>query len=120
MFMVWLVLHNYELVEDILDAWEQAGARGITIFHSYGLGRIRQMGLRDDLPLFPSMEQLLESGEEFSRTLFTVVDDQVLVDRIVNVTQSVVGDLSLPDTGLLVVLPVAQVYGLEKRRKKEK
>jgi hypothetical protein len=114
MFLVLFVLHNCELVEELLDSWELTGVGGVTILHSYGLGRVRQMGLRDDVPLFPSLEQILDNGEEYSRTLFTVVDDQAKVDRVVKATQAVVGDLSLPDTGLLVVLPISQAYGLDK------
>jgi hypothetical protein len=33
---------------------------------------------------------------------------------VVEATQRVVGDLCEPDRGLLIILPVAQVYGLRK------
>jgi len=38
----------------------------------------------------------------------------VNVDRLVKATESVVGDLTRPETGFLVVLPVMRVYGLNK------
>ena len=116
MYLVLFVLHDCELMDGVLDAWERVGVSGATILHSYGLGRVRQAGLRDDFPLFPSIEQLLESNEEFSRTLFTVLEEQEKVDRVVSATQSIVGDLSEPNTGMLVVLPIAQAYGINKRR----
>ena len=37
-----------------------------------------------------------------------------MLTKIVDATQSVVGNLNDPNTGILVVLPTAQVYGLEK------
>ena len=37
-----------------------------------------------------------------------------MLNKIVDATQSVVGDLNKSNTGILVVLPTAQVYGLEK------
>jgi len=43
----------------------------------------------------------------------TNVDDEVL-KKIVQATQSVVGDLNQPNTGILVVIPTVQVFGLEK------
>ena len=118
MYLVLFVLHDCDLVEDVLDAWEQAGVRGATILHSYGLGRVRKAGIRDDFPLFPSIEQILHNNEEFSRTLFTVLEDQDLVDQVVQVTQSVVGDLSQPDTGMLLVLPISQAYGLSQNNRR--
>ncbi|RPI87531.1 MAG: hypothetical protein EHM41_04555 [Chloroflexi bacterium] len=116
MFLILLVLDNPELVEDLLDAWEEAGVTGATILHSTGLGRLRKGdGLRDDVPLMPSLESLLDHVESFSRTIFTVVNDEAKVDGIVRATQSITGDLSLPNSGFMIVVPVARVYGLQNR-----
>lgn len=115
MFLVLFVLHDPELVEEVLSAWEQAGVGGVTILHSSGLGRVRQGMLRDDLPIFPTLESLEKLSEEFSRTLFSVVADQATIDRLVAATQQIVGDLSKPETGFLVVLPVSQAFGMNKR-----
>lgn len=115
MFLVLFILHDVELIDDILNAWEEVGVGGATVLRSYGLGRIRKIGLREDIPLFPSLEQLLENEEEFSRTLLTIVDNREVVDKVVEATQSITGNLDKPDTGLLAVLPVEQVYGLQKR-----
>jgi nitrogen regulatory protein PII len=116
MYMILFILDDYEKLDDLLDAWEKAGVPGVTILHSYGLGRVRQDGLRDDLPLMPTLENLFEHEEIFSRTLFSVVDDEEIVDLLVEATQQVVGNLDNPDSGLLVVLPTARVYGLNKNR----
>src|SRR3970040_375267 len=115
MFLVLFVLNDAERLGDILNAWEKVGVPGITILHSSGLGRARQQsGIWDDLPLMPSLQSLLEHEELFSRTLFTVVKEEGMVDKLVSVTQDVIGDLNLPGTGLLAVLPVSRVYGLAK------
>ena len=114
MYMILFVLDDFEKLDDLLDAWEGAGVPGVTILHSYGLGRVRQDGLRDDLPLMPSLEDLFEHEEKYSRTLFSVVDSEATVDKVVAATQQVVGDLMKPHAGLLVVLPTARVYGLRR------
>jgi nitrogen regulatory protein PII len=113
-FQIVFVLNDTDQFNNILDAWERAGIRGITFLESSGLGRVRQAGLRDDLPLIPSMDNMFISAEIRHRTLFTVVKDQKHVDAIVNATQSIVGDLELEDTGFLFVVPVSQVYGESK------
>jgi hypothetical protein len=114
MYFVVFVLNDPEKCDRLLSAWEEAGVLGATIMHSTGLGRLRGSGWMDDLPLFPSLEVFTEHEEDFSRTIFTVVDSESGVDRLVAATEGVVGALTQPDTGFLVVLPVARVYGLNK------
>lgn len=116
MYLVIFILHNVDLLDDILNAWEAVGISGATVLRSYGLGRVRKIGLREDLPIFPSLENMLESEEEFSRTLITIVESRPTVDKVVAATTSITGDLNLPDTGILAVLPVEQVYGLQNRK----
>ena len=113
MKLILFVLHDPEKLRELLDAWKTAGVSGATVLFSTGLGRIHQAdALRDDLPLMPSLEDFLPKLERLSRTVFTMVDDEAVVDRVVAATQQVVGDLNAPDRGLLIILPVAQVYGL--------
>jgi hypothetical protein len=117
MFLVLFILHDSDKLGSLLDAWEAAGVSGVTIMHSTGLGRARQgIGWRDDLPLMPSLKSLFQTEEVYSRTLFTVVPNQLLVDRVVAATIDVIGDLERPETGLLVVLPLVAAYGLQKKR----
>ena len=47
-FQIVFVLDNADQCRDILDAWEKAGIRGVTILESSGLGRVRRAGIRDD------------------------------------------------------------------------
>jgi nitrogen regulatory protein PII len=116
MFMVLFVLHDLDRCNEILTAWEQTGVSGVTILVSTGLGRLRQKAvLRDDFPIFPSLDDLFQHEETQNRTLFTIVRDHEMVDRVVKATTSVVGDLDEPHTGILVVLPVAEVYGLHRK-----
>jgi nitrogen regulatory protein P-II 1 len=113
MKLILFVLHDPEKLHDLLDAWTEAGISGATVLYSTGLGRLTQaQGLRDDLPLMPSLEDFLPRAEHLSRTVFSMIDDEAVVEKVVAATQRVVGDLCEPDRGLLIVLPVAQVYGL--------
>jgi hypothetical protein len=110
------VLHDNSCLDEILNAWEVTGASGITILPSTGLACLRQKSpLRDDLPLIPSLEDLVERVENASRTLFIIVKNEDMVDRIVAATQKITGDLILPNTGILVVLPVLHAYGLDRQ-----
>ena len=112
--LVVFVLDNLEQCGDVLDAWEQAGVSGVTILESTGLGRKRS-ALGEDLPLLPSLKDLLGTQELHHRTLFTVIEDETTVARVIAATEKVVGDFTRHHTGLLFVIPVIRVLGLEKR-----
>jgi nitrogen regulatory protein PII len=112
MKMILFVLNDPAKLLDLLNAWREAGASGATVFFSTGMGRLHQSAsLRDDLPLMPSLSDFYEQNEELSRTIFTIIKDD-LVEKIIEVTGQIVGDLSLPGTGILTVLPVDSVHGL--------
>ncbi len=113
-YLVVFVLDNPDLCQNVLDAWENAGAKGITILESTGIGRVRQAGIRDDLPLMPSLSDLFKSAETRNRTLFSVVDDLDAAHALVEAAQNAVGGLERPNSGLLFIAPLSEVYGLKK------
>jgi len=118
MFMVLLILNNPDQCNDVLTAWEDAGARGVTILSSTGLGRVRtRAGLKDDIPLMPSLQEFFTHEESQHRTLFSIIKERAVVDQIIEATYSVVGDLNKPQTGVLVVLPVLEAYGMNAQRR---
>ena len=117
MSMILFVLHDTEKLDELLAAWQEAGAPGVTVLESTGVGRIRQNeALREDTPLMPSMEDFYPDPEYMSRTMFTILKEE-FVQKVVEATYKVVGDLNEPNTGLLVVLPTIAAYGLEKEKK---
>ena len=116
--LVVFVLDDLEQCPQVLDAWDEAGALGVTILESTGLRRVRGM-MRDDVPLLPSLLDVLASREFHHRTLFSVIEDEATLERVVAATERVVGDFSRHHTGLLFVLPVTRVLGLERRDPEE-
>lgn len=117
MYLVLLVINDPDRLEDLLIAWEENGVQGATVLFSTGLGRIRQMDAwRDDMPLIPSLRDFYEVPENMNRTIFTIAKDEPQVDALVAATTTVVGDLDESKTGLLLVLPVARAYGVNKSK----
>jgi len=115
MHLIVLVIDCPEKCSELLRRWEEEGAGGITILESMGVGRLQTL-MRDDLPLMPSLRDLLSSEEIHHRTVFTVVPDEATVDRIVAVTEAVLGDMLEPNSGFMFVVPVSRSLGLRKSR----
>lgn len=120
MYMILFVLNDPDKLKPVLDSWTNAGVSGITVFPSTGVGRLTsEEMLLEDIPLIPSLDDLFQVHEKTNRTLFTIVKGDEMVERVVKATESVIGDLDLPDTGILTVLPVLRTYGLDRKGNNE-
>ncbi len=113
MYLILFVLNDPDRLEEVLSAWEAAGVNGITVLPSTGLGRIRQKeGLRDDVPLIPSLEDFYHHKSDINHTLFTLVESEALAKKVLQATEAVVGNLDLPGNGILAILPTVSVHGI--------
>jgi hypothetical protein len=105
MFMAMFVLDDPDLLYQVLAGWERAGIRGATIFESTGMNRVR----RRFVPM-RFMSPVVEK-EESHLTLMAVVKDEAQVQECVLATESVVGDLSEPNTGVFAAWPLSYTKG---------
>jgi len=113
--LVVLVLNDVNQLQPMIEAWTEAGAPGITVLHSTGAARLKDGLRRDDIPLFPSLSDLLQHDDRHHRTIFSLVDDDALAERLIAATQQIVGDFDAHHTGLLFTVPVGRALGLGRR-----
>ncbi len=111
-----LVLDEPEKFSFIIRAWERIGVPGVTMLDSVGSRQLRAQASRDDLPLIPSMRAVFAGSEEHNRTLFTVIEDDAMLDRAIEAAQRVVGGFMHPHTGILFVVPVSRTWGVPKAK----
>lgn len=112
MKLVILITAQTEQTLEVATAWQQAGASGVTILEGHGLHRLQEkMGIRSDLPLFPSLSELLRGKEVDTHMLVSVVPDD-LAPILSRETVAILGDLHLPGNGLILTLDVADILGL--------
>ena len=114
--MIMFVSKDVEQAADMLDIWVKAGVKGVTILESAGMQTIgADSGIREDVGLVFSLKSLLRAQEIHHRTLFSVVNDDALLERVVEVSTKYVGDWTRPDVGVLFVWPLSQAFGLDKQ-----
>jgi len=113
--MVLLVLQNGELLDEILIAWRENGAKGVTVLPSVGMSHLsRRAALREDLPLLPGIDDLLETTEDQNHTLFTILDEEATSEKIIDATLAITGSLDQPNTGIIATWPLSKVIGLNR------
>jgi hypothetical protein len=108
--MVIFVLDNDELLEDVLQAWVNAGVKGATAVDSLGMAKVLHL-IDESRPMFPSIGGIFQD-EHYHYTIFSFIDDEVEVQALLTATEQVVGDLNKPNTGIFAVLPISFVKGI--------
>lgn len=110
--LLMVIVDDLKTLPRLLGAWQQAGVPGVTIVPSAGAYRtvtwLSRVGLG-------ALDRLFEAEEVRQRTLLAVIEDDDLLQIAIAEAERVVGDFSQPNTGLLAVIPLILVKGLQKR-----
>ena len=107
---IFLVLLDFGRLDDIIHAWREAGAPAITILDSVGTRELGELKRRDDLPLMPSIKDLIQEDDGPRKTMFAIVESDK-VDSIIEATEKTLGDLAEEGKGILMVMDLAKVVG---------
>jgi len=102
------VLNNEEYLEEVLEAYVEAGVTGATIIDSEGMGRF----LTYEVPLFAGFKEFMKGNKPYNKTIISVIRDEVTVGRVESLMDTIVGDLDRPGTGIMFTLPVDWASGL--------
>lgn len=106
-YMALFILDDPSLLEDVLKAWSKGGIRGATIMESTGLYRLT----RKLIPM-RYLYTSREASEKENVTLIAILDDQAMAEKCLQLTESVIGDLNQPNTGIFAAWPLSMVKGL--------
>jgi CBS domain-containing protein len=106
-----VILDDLGLMPDLLQAWQAIGVPGATILESAGAYRASTWLSRVGLGAF---DRLFEAEEVRRRTFLIAIETDELLAQAIAEAERVVGGFDRPNSGLLLVLPVAQVRGLHK------
>jgi nitrogen regulatory protein P-II 1 len=111
MYMIMFVLDDLDRLDEILDAWNRAGISGATIVESTGINR-RRIARQVGTNYMAGINRLIGSESEGHFTLFAIVPSETFVQRCLEATESIVGDLDGPNTGVLAAWPLPIVKGV--------
>ena len=111
MQMLLIVLNRTDKLNPLLDAFMEKNIKGATILKSTGMVKMLAKDI-EHYPIFGSLRSLWDSEErKDSRTLFLILPEE-LVETAKECVRTVVGDLSKPDTGIMVTMPLLSAEGM--------
>lgn len=105
-----IILNKVESLEYLLEGLSAAGIGGATIIESSGLAMT--LSKLDSNFLSASIRSLF-SGNEDNKTILSVIKNDQL-DLARRVVYNTVGDLSLPNTGIMFTIPIDFAEGIRK------
>ena len=115
--MLMLVLSEINRLDDVLNAWREIGIPGATIIESSGIyARERQRHIPARFLFSGGTRAGVERGQF---TLFAVVCDESMAERCLEATESVIGDLGNPNTGIFVSWPLDIAKGITRPEDRE-
>lgn len=110
---------------DVAQAWQEAGAPGVTIIRSHGLHSLQEEVRHGSVELprmvvsmAAAMAHIIDQVEERSEVVLSVVP-KTMVDKLIDAANSVLGDLSKPNHGVLFVLDVERAVGVRHHSEQE-
>ncbi len=102
------VLNDEEFLEEVMEAYIEAGVTGATILDSEGMGRF----LTYEIPIFAGFKDFMKGNKPYNKTILSVVRSQEVIDRVQHLIEPIIGELSSPGTGIMFSLDIDWVSGL--------
>lgn len=110
-YLLVVILDDLGRLPVLLDAWRAIGLPGATILQSVGAHRAHSWLSRVGLG---AVDRLFEADEVRRRTLLMAVEGDDALARAVGEAEQALGGFERPSSGLLLVVPVAEVRGIHK------
>ncbi|HEX2912962.1 MAG TPA: hypothetical protein VH186_19300 [Chloroflexia bacterium] len=109
--LIVLILRDQDLLEEVLSAWESAGASGSTVLDCIGRTQLREALNMDDVPMFPNLSDIMRSESVGQKLIFTIVSGELRVRQIIESSREILQNGN-SHKGLLFTLPVGIAFGL--------
>lgn len=112
MHVLFIILNETDYLDEILSKFIEVGVKGATILDSQGMGSAIVNSEVRDVPLFGFLKSILEDANPYNKTIFTVIDNEVLLKKTVRVIQELMANETKTGAGFMFTVPIGQIYGL--------
>lgn len=110
MYALIVVLNAIDYLDDVLAGFVRVGISGATILDSQGMGSAIVNSEYKNIPLFGTLNMLLGDSHPYSKTIFTVLENEGMVEKAVAAVQETVEGFSSTGVGFMFTVPIGKVY----------
>ncbi len=110
MQLVYVILKQTDKVDDLMVALANNGIKGATILESTGMAK--SLYKLENIQTMDLLRQILQKEDaNASRTVLILVNDD-MVETVRSTVKEIMGDLSLPNAGIIFAVPVTFAEGI--------
>ncbi len=106
MHLLVLILNKEEFLDEVLEAFVEAGITGATIVDSVGMGRT----LAYRIPIFAGLRESIKTTD-YNKMIFSVVQSDEVLKQVIDLLEEII-DFDVPGTGLLFTVPITFIKGI--------
>lgn len=108
MVALFIVLNDFEYLDDILEAFVKLGVQGATIVDSYGMGKALRESKRLGYLMKGPIDRAVPEDTNESKTIFSVVDESQ-IDFIMKTIENLLLGSRNETVGFMFAMPVSIV-----------
>lgn len=115
MYVLFIVLNETQYLSEILVALKDLGIRGATVINTLGSRKLRDE-VEERSFLFKIVESL-QGDTKSNRTIFSVIQQDEQIHEAMKAIEEILGgDMTVPNKGIMFVLPVTHFRGGDLQR----
>ena len=112
MYVLFIVLNEIQYLSEILVSLKDLGIRGATVINTVGSRRLQDENEEKDRSFLSKLVESLQGDTKNNRTIFSVIEkDEQIHDAMKAIEEILGGDMTVPNKGIMFVLPVTHFRG---------
>ena len=109
MYSLFIVLNKSEKLDEVLELFFDYGVGG-TVIESTGMGKVLlDHNIHENI--FSSLKNILNEGKPYNKTIFSVIEDEITLDLIIEKIDQLLDLSREKSSGFLFALPVVKSRG---------
>ncbi|MDD4000056.1 MAG: hypothetical protein PHX62_04085 [Bacilli bacterium] len=117
MQVLFVILNKTDYLQDVLTKFADLGVKGATILDSQGMGNAIIQNEMNYVPLFGSLNSLLKEGSRYSKTIFTVIHDDELLEKTICELQKLLDKETRGSAGFMFTIEASNIFKLGSKKK---
>lgn len=115
MYVLFIVLNETQYLSEILRSLRDLGIRGATVINTMGSRKMQDE--EEEVSLLFKLVESFQGDTRSNRTIFSVVEkDEQIHEAMKSIEGILGGDMTVPDKGIMFVLPVTHFRGGDLQR----
>ena len=103
MHLLFAVIENEDLLDDLITGWMDLGISGATVIETTGALQL----ITQHVPIFAGLRSLTSGGGRHNKTIFTAIKTQELLDSAIAFLEDLFRSTGKPNQGVYFAVPLS-------------